>query len=379
MWTMHPEFPDIIETTWDDFMDRTRQFVICTKLRHLKKPLKTLNAHHFNHISSRAKEAEIELIAAQEALQEDPQNQSISASIGQLKGRAFFLAETERQFYAQKSKLRHLNLSDKDTRYFHSMVKSNQKRNFIAAVTCQDESVTNSETQVASEFVSYYRILFRTFMESEAIDPGILSRGRMISDSDKAFLCGPVLDSEIKEATFGIGDDKTPGPDGFSSAFFKKTWNIVGSLVCDAVNEFFQNGKILRQLNHTTIAGDIPSVRIFMGALEDFHKQSGLMVNSEKSSLFSSGIFGDDMEAIKSLVGCPVGTFPVRYLGIPLNSQKLNVVQYAPLLDRITAYISSWTTHSLSYAGRMELIKAIAQGVEYFWHQIFPLPASVIN
>nr|GFB52713.1 hypothetical protein [Tanacetum cinerariifolium] len=33
----------------------------------------------------------------------------------------------------------------------------------------------------------------------------------------------PVLDEEIRDAMFGIKDDKATGPDGFTSKFFKKT------------------------------------------------------------------------------------------------------------------------------------------------------------
>lgn len=53
-------------------------------------------------------------------------------------------------------------------------------------------------------------------------------------------------DLEIKEALFSFGDDKAPGPDGFSAAFFKSCWDIVGRSVCEAVEEFFTYGKLLK-------------------------------------------------------------------------------------------------------------------------------------
>jgi hypothetical protein len=36
-----------------------------------------------------------------------------------------------------------------------------------------------------------------------------------------------------------MDDDKAPGPDGYTSAFFKKAWNIVGDDFCSAVQDFF--------------------------------------------------------------------------------------------------------------------------------------------
>ncbi|GKE95027.1 protein LAZ1 [Tanacetum coccineum] len=53
---------------------------------------------------------------------------------------------------------------------------------------------------------------------------------------------------------FDIGDDQAPGPDGFTSALFKKGWSIVGDDVCNAVRDFFTNGKLLKEVNHTFIA-----------------------------------------------------------------------------------------------------------------------------
>ncbi|GKA16105.1 hypothetical protein Tco_0695852 [Tanacetum coccineum] len=51
-----------------------------------------------------------------------------------------------------------------------------------------------------------------------------------------------------------MGNDKSPGPDGYTAAFFKDAWEIVGSDVVNAVKEFFVNGKLLKELNHTVIA-----------------------------------------------------------------------------------------------------------------------------
>ncbi|GKF40489.1 hypothetical protein Tco_0120550, partial [Tanacetum coccineum] len=63
-----------------------------------------------------------------------------------------------------------------------------------------------------------------------------------------------ITNEEVKAAMFGIGDDRAPGPDGYTSAFFKKGWDIVGMDVCNAIRGFFSNGPILKEINHTFIA-----------------------------------------------------------------------------------------------------------------------------
>lgn len=64
----------------------------------------------------------------------------------------------------------------------------------------------------------------------------------------------PISDSEIKDAIFSMGDDKAPGLDGYSAAFFKANWGLVCQLAREAVQEFFRYGKLLKQWNHTIIA-----------------------------------------------------------------------------------------------------------------------------
>ena len=63
-----------------------------------------------------------------------------------------------------------------------------------------------------------------------------------------------VSNDEIKLALDDIDSNKAPGPDGFSSQFFKASWNIIGDELCKAVKEFFKSGKLLKEVNATVIS-----------------------------------------------------------------------------------------------------------------------------
>jgi hypothetical protein len=52
---------------------------------------------------------------------------------------------------------------------------------------------------------------------------------------------------------FKMGNDKAPGPDGYSAIFFKNAWSI-GDDVSKAAMEFFNNSSLLKQLDHVLIA-----------------------------------------------------------------------------------------------------------------------------
>ncbi|GJZ68996.1 RNA-directed DNA polymerase, eukaryota, reverse transcriptase zinc-binding domain protein [Tanacetum coccineum] len=85
----------------------------------------------------------------------------------------------------------------------------------------------------------------------ESIDSLINNK---LCDKDAADMIRGVSNEEIKSAMFSINSNKAPDPDGFSSYFFKKTRSTMGDDVCKAVREFFNNGKILREINSTLIS-----------------------------------------------------------------------------------------------------------------------------
>ncbi|KAL0285152.1 UNVERIFIED_CONTAM: Retrovirus-related Pol polyprotein from type-2 retrotransposable element R2DM [Sesamum radiatum] len=78
---------------------------------------------------------------------------------------------------------------------------------------------------------------------------------------EAAELTLPITPTEIKDAFFDISEDSAPGPDGFTSAFFKKAWTEIGSDVCAAVSEFFASGRMLKQINATVLVL-IPKVQM---------------------------------------------------------------------------------------------------------------------
>ncbi|KAL2223530.1 UNVERIFIED_CONTAM: hypothetical protein Sindi_3085800, partial [Sesamum indicum] len=59
---------------------------------------------------------------------------------------------------------------------------------------------------------------------------------------------------DVKQAVFDIVKDKASRPDRYSSSFFKAAWPIVGQEVTEAVLDFFNTGRLLKQINTTLLA-----------------------------------------------------------------------------------------------------------------------------
>lgn len=67
-------------------------------------------------------------------------------------------------------------------------------------------------------------------------------------------LTGEVSMEMIRKFLFGMAADKSLGPDGFSSEFFRATWTITGGDFVQAVQSFFDKGFLPKEINSTILA-----------------------------------------------------------------------------------------------------------------------------
>ena len=118
-------------------------FKLCRKLKALKGPLKSLNRHHFSHISARAMAAKDELIQAQQQLHDNPADPQLQIAVPDLKSKALKLAEAELSFCAQLAKAKFLRNSDKGIKFFHDLIKSKRSKSSISSITLKDGRRSN--------------------------------------------------------------------------------------------------------------------------------------------------------------------------------------------------------------------------------------------
>ena len=99
----------------------------------------------------------------------------------------------------------------------------------------------------------------------------------------------------------------------------------------------------------------------------------------QKTSFYASGLSSGEIDTIKASTGMSQGSLQFRYLGVPLNSRKLTLTNCEPLLHQIKARFSSWSVKSLSFSGRLLLIKTVIAGITTFWCSAFILPKGCIK
>nr|GMD40667.1 uncharacterized protein LOC109147524 [Ipomoea batatas] len=224
------------------------------KRKLLKSPLKRLNKEEFGHISERAVRANEDYSSFAQNYDVITASEEDRIMLQNLRNRACYLAEAEKQFFYQKLKLKSLIDGDKGTKYFHDLVKKSNRDKSITCVLDENDEPTTSLTQVGALFVNYFKSLFGVSCDRIPCNPTFIQNGPLVTDSQHHMLTCEVSAQEIKDALFDIDDLKAPGPDGFSAAFFKNNWDILGDDLIKAVQEFFVSGQLLKQINYTTIA-----------------------------------------------------------------------------------------------------------------------------
>jgi hypothetical protein len=95
--------------------------------------------------------------------------------------------------------------------------------------------------------------------------------------------------------------------------------------------------------------------------------------------MFCAGINEEDKKKLLELMHMNEGTFPVRYLGVPLISRRLLASDCSVLVDKITTRIDSWLSRHLSFAGRLQLINSILVSLQTFWARVFILPMKIVR
>ncbi|GJT10088.1 zinc finger, CCHC-type containing protein [Tanacetum coccineum] len=115
-----------------------------------------------------------------------------------------------------------------------------------------DDDVSYEGEVIPEQFVKHFEKFLGKVDQVVNVDDGLF-KSTLNSEEANNMICD-VTYREIKEAMFDIESNKASGPDGYTSEFFKKAWDVVGNEVCLAIKEFFKNGKLLGEVNFTLIA-----------------------------------------------------------------------------------------------------------------------------
>nr|GEW08797.1 hypothetical protein [Tanacetum cinerariifolium] len=107
--------------------------------------------------------------------------------------------------------------------------------------------------------------------------------------------------------------------------------------------------------------GDNSSVVVLKNAISIFRGLFGLLPNLTKSLVFFGNLREVSRLRILNIIPFRVGSLPVRYLGVPLISKRLYVKDCYLIIDKARKRLLDWKNKSLSFVGRLQLIKEVSR------------------
>ncbi|XP_074277736.1 uncharacterized protein LOC141601361 [Silene latifolia] len=224
----------------------------------------------------------------------------------------------EMRILAQKAKVQHL-------------IDVRKSRNTIGIINDGHGRVYTGHDEIAQAFLGYYKSLLGSEESAQPHPPELFSHH---THQDVAHLDSMVTPQEIRATLSSIDRNKSQGVDGYSSGFFKDTWDITCLDFTTVVMEFFKSGKMPRAANSTLIAPilkkeapkPVTEFRAISCCIVFYKRVSkilanrmkvvlGLRVNPMKSILYLGGVSHQLKQLILATTGYVEGNLPVRYLG----------------------------------------------------------------
>lgn len=158
----------------------------------------------------------------------------------------------EEEYWKAKSGMHWLKAGDKNTRYFHEKTKERRSKNKITLLEDDCGQVFMEPSDIQRIATTYFQNLYNSNHPSFSVTQlaGIPKSVTSIINMD---LNRPVSEEEIKQDLFSINSEKSPGPDGMNSGFFRQHWDIIRSGVCNYIKLFFEEDFLEPELNKTNI------------------------------------------------------------------------------------------------------------------------------
>nr|KAJ0214953.1 hypothetical protein LSAT_V11C300147850 [Lactuca sativa] len=113
--------------------------------------------------------------------------------------------------------------------------------------------------------------------------------------------------------------------------------------------------------------------------LRCFHASSGLKVNFHKSKVYGIGVSENEIASCARILGCEAASLPFKYLGVPVGANMSQKRSWQPVIDRVQNKLSLWKAKTLSFGGRLTLVKTVLGSLPLFYFSIFKAPISIID
>lgn len=158
----------------------------------------------------------------------------------------------EEIYWKLKSRVQWLNEGDKNTKFFHTKTIARRRRNLMKGLEDGDGQWCEKAADMQRIALGYFSSIFTSDLPNQ-INEVTDCVERTVQPQQNTMLVEHVTEPEIVDAVKALHPTKSPGPDGFTGSFYHHYWKTIGGDVIEAVNCFFESGRMPREVNRTYI------------------------------------------------------------------------------------------------------------------------------
>ncbi|XP_060182302.1 uncharacterized protein LOC132611967 [Lycium barbarum] len=144
----------------------------------------------------------------------------------------------EEESWRQKAGFDHFAEGDRNTRFFHSLVKGRRKRTLLKKIKNADGSWLKNVDDIAIE----------------AADSPLFNHIPLLVSQEENEMLTAVLNlEEVKKAVFELSVDSASGPYSLNGVFYHSCWEIVGADVYGVLKDFWDGHTLPKPITHTNL------------------------------------------------------------------------------------------------------------------------------
>ena len=113
--------------------------------------------------------------------------------------------------------------------------------------------------------------------------------------------------------------------------------------------------------------------------LDLFMDASGTLVNTDKSNVYFFNVNNATQAFLARTLGFNIGTFPMKYLGVPLSITPLRIADWKDLITKMEKKLHNWAFRVLNAPGRLILLKYVLQSIPIYQLSGRTISKSICN
>ncbi|XP_071921800.1 uncharacterized protein [Coffea arabica] len=250
VWTTKSELLEVIRYAWNQDVSGSPLRVLSSKLLATRRAIQTWNKQHFGNVFDAVRSAEMGVQRAEEAMDQYA-SEECQVELSKAQAELRHALSIEEQFWSQKARVKWLKHGDRNSRYFHAVVRQRRAQGMIHRIKKSNGVWVDKNDDIATEAITYFSDLFTCSLESSSDLRHLIPS--IISEEDNEKLEEVPSIEEVYRVVRSMDGDSAAGPDGFTGKFLTFAWEVVAQDVYNAILSFFCGAELPRFITSTSI------------------------------------------------------------------------------------------------------------------------------